>query len=72
MEEKTSSNNYEEFDKRMEELKIIEKNLRELSSKDDVSLQEVMKLRDEANEHYMFCSNILKEIANRNSNTNGQ
>lgn len=55
-------NKYEEFDNSLSELKRIESELNTLTTNDNVSLSQVMKLREEANTHYKNCNEVLKEI----------
>ena len=54
---------YKQFDQDLKNLKIIEDKLKRLSEqKDNISLDEVMQLRDEALKLHSNCNSILKEI----------
>lgn len=46
----------------MAQLKKIEQDLNTLSNSDNVSLAEVMQLRNEAATHYKVCDDVLKNI----------
>lgn len=57
---------YKDFDNSFSALKLIEKKLEEISKKENVSLSEVMELREKAASHYKICNDILKELASNN------
>lgn len=66
-------NKYEQFDASMIQLKKIEQQLNTLTTNADVSLSQIMKLKDEATTHYKNCNDVLKEIkdtSNKQSTTN--
>lgn len=66
-------NKYEEFDNSMAQLKKIEQELNSLSNSDNVSLNNIMQLRESATNHYKICNDVLKEIKETSKqNTNEQ
>lgn len=63
-------NKYEQFDISMSKLKKIENELNEISNKNDIPLNKVMELREEATQHYKVCNEILKEIKDNSKQSN--
>lgn len=61
-------NKYEEFDNNMEQLKRIEDELNKLSASENVSLNKIMQLRNEAATYYKACNEVLKDIQKQPTN----
>ncbi|MCG3686813.1 hypothetical protein [Aliarcobacter butzleri] len=55
-------NKYKNFDESMQSLKEIENKLKSLGDSEDVKLEIVMNLREEALKHHKICNDVLKEI----------
>lgn len=63
-------NKYQEFDNSFSALKLIEQKLQEINKKENISLSEVMDLREKAATHYKICNDILKEIKDTSKQQN--
>ncbi len=61
---------YEQFDISMAKIKKIEKELIELGNKENISLKQIMELREEATKHYKICNDILKELKDDTKQSN--
>lgn len=61
---------YEQFDISMAKIKKIERELIELGSKENISLKQIMELREEATKHYKVCNDILKELKDDTKQSN--
>ncbi|MDN5071770.1 hypothetical protein O8C76_12100 [Aliarcobacter butzleri] len=55
-------NKYKNFDESMQSLREIENKLKSLGDSEDVRLEIVMNLREEALKHHKICNDVLKEI----------
>lgn len=55
-------NKYSNFDKSMQSLKEIENKFKNLGNLEDIKLETVMQLREEALKHHKICNDILKDI----------
>ncbi|MCG3684544.1 MULTISPECIES: hypothetical protein [Aliarcobacter] len=55
-------NKYKNFDESMQSLREIENKLKSLGDSEDVKLEIVMNLREEALKHHKICNDVLKEI----------
>ncbi len=53
---------YKNFDESMQSLREIENKLKSLGDSEDVKLEIVMNLREEALKHHKICNDVLKEI----------
>lgn len=65
-------NKYQEFDNSFSALKLIEQKLQEIIKKENISLSEVMDLREKAATHYKICNDILKEIKDNSKQQNNE
>ena len=61
---------YEQFDISMAKIKKIERELIELGNKENISLKQIMELREEATKHYKVCNDILKELKDDTKQSN--
>ncbi|MCG3675283.1 hypothetical protein L5F46_10920 [Aliarcobacter butzleri] len=55
-------NKYKNFDESMQSLREIENKLKSLGDSENVKLEIVMNLREEALKHHKICNDVLKEI----------
>ena len=55
-------NKYKNFDESMQSLREIENKLKSLGDSEDVKLEIVMNLREEALKHHKICNDVLEEI----------
>ncbi|MCT7633758.1 hypothetical protein ACOL3B_03875 [Aliarcobacter butzleri] len=53
---------YKNFDESMQSLREIENKLKSLGDSEDIKLEIVMNLREEALKHHKICNDVLKEI----------
>lgn len=61
---------YKQFDESMNELEKIEQKLQNISTKKNISLSEVMALRESAATHFQNCNEILKELKEKPKQNN--